>query len=291
MLFSAPNNDDTTKRLRSARCSSKTDRDYTMHPMLNTAIQAARAAGHIILRYSNQVETISVESKNRNDFVTEIDREAEKEIIHKLRRAYPEHGFLGEESGKSGEDSKYQWIIDPLDGTTNYLYGIPHYAISIALKVDGKLDQAVVYDPLKEELFTASKGGGAHLNNHRIRASARRSMTNALLGTGIPFREDQDINAWLAELEKLRADTAGIRRLGVASLDLAYIACGRLDGFWESGLKPWDFAAGALLIQEAGGLISDFTDHQGFWRSGNIVAGNPKVHAEMIKRIGAINNT
>lgn len=259
-----------------------------MHPMLNTAIQAARAAGHIILRYSNQVETISVESKNRNDFVTEIDREAEKEIIHKLRRAYPEHSFLAEESGKSGADDKYQWIIDPLDGTTNYLYGIPHYAISIALKVDGKLDQAVVYDPLKEELFTASKGGGAHLNNHRIRASSRRGMTNALLGTGIPFREDQDIEQWLKELEKIRPDTAGIRRLGVASLDLAYVACGRLDGFWESGLKTWDFAAGALLIQEAGGLISDFSDRQRFWQSGNLVAGNPKVHAEMIKRIASI---
>jgi len=258
-----------------------------MHPMLNTAIQAARAAGHIILRYSNQVETISVESKNRNDFVTEIDREAEKEIIHKLRRAYPEHGFLAEESGQSGDDSKYQWIIDPLDGTTNYLYGIPHYAISIALKVDGKLDQAVIYDPLKEELFTASKGGGAHLNSHRIRASARRSMNNALLGTGIPFRADQDLGQWLGELEKLRPDTAGIRRLGVASLDLAYVASGRLDGFWERGLKPWDFAAGALIIQEAGGLISDFADRQSFWQSGDLVAGNPKVHAEIIKRLSA----
>jgi len=258
-----------------------------MHPMLNTAIQAARAAGHIILRYSNQVETISVESKSRNDFVTEIDREAEKEIIGKLRRAYPEHAFLGEESGETGKDSKYQWIIDPLDGTTNYLYGIPHYAISIALKVDNQLDQAVIYDPLKEELFTASKGAGAHLNNHRMRVSSRRSLRNALLGTGIPFRENQDLGQWTEEIQRLQPDTAGIRRLGVASLDLAYVACGRLDGYWERGLKTWDFAAGALLLQEAGGLISDFSGTKQYWQSGDLVAGNPKVYAEIIKQLSA----
>lgn len=258
-----------------------------MHPMLNTAIQAARGAGHIILRYANQVDSISVESKSRNDFVTEIDREAEKEIIHKLRRAYPDHSFLGEESGSSGEQSKYQWIIDPLDGTTNYLYGVPHHAISIALKVDNVLDQAVVYDPLKEELFTATRGNGAQLNNHKIRVSARRSMQSALIGTGIPFRPEHDLEEWITELRQVVPDTAGIRRAGVASLDLAYIAAGRFDGFWERGLKPWDFAAGVLLVQEAGGLISDFSSGESYWESGNIVAGNPKVHAEMLARLGA----
>lgn len=255
-----------------------------MHPMLNTAIQAARAAGHIILRYANQVDSISVESKSRNDFVTEIDREAEKEIIYKLKRAYPDHSFLGEESGTTGEkDAKHQWIIDPLDGTTNYLYGIPHYAISIALKVDDVLDQAVVYDPLKEELFTASRGNGAQLNNHKIRVSARRTMSNALIATGIPFRPEHDLEQWLNEIKKVQPETAGIRRAGVASLDLAYVAAGRFDGFWEHDLKAWDIAAGVLLIQEAGGLVSDLQGNNDFWESGNVMAGNPRVHAELAK--------
>lgn len=261
-----------------------------MHPMLNTATKAARAGANIILRFADQIETLSIKSKQRNDFVSEIDREVEKIIVEQLRKAYPDHQIEAEESGVSGKNSRYLWIIDPLDGTTNYLYGIPQYAISIALLVDGVPDQAVVYDPAKEELFTASRGVGAWLNSRRIRVSERQSMNAALLGTGIPFRQDQDLSRWIRELEAVAQDTAGIRRAGAASLDMAWVAAGRLDGFWERGLKRWDFAAGVLLVQEAGGLTTDIeaTSPDSYWKSGNILCGTPRVHRLMAERLNKL---
>ncbi len=256
-----------------------------MHPMLNIAIKAAREAGHIILRYSNRVDSLTINNKSRNDFVSEVDKMAEEAILKVITRHYPEHSILAEESGTTTNNDDFQWIIDPLDGTTNYLYGIPQYAVSIALKVSGKLEVAVVYDPVKEELFTATRGNGAKLNDRRIRVSGRFDMHNALLATGIPFRDNQELEPWIDTLRILIPDTAGIRRPGAASLDLAYIAAGRFDGFWEFGLNPWDFAAGLLLIQEAGGLVGDLQGEKGYWKSGDILCGTPKVYKAMLQRL------
>lgn len=255
-----------------------------MHPMLNMAVKAARSAGQIIMRHLNQLDRLTVESKGRKDFVTEVDRMAENEIIRILHAAYPNHGFLGEESGvQAGDD--YVWIIDPLDGTTNFLHGLPHFGVSIALKCKDRLEQAVVLDPSRDELFTASRGNGAQLNDRRIRVSRVTDMEYALLGAGFPFRSHQYMDAWINTLKEFMLSTSGIRRPGSASLDLAYVACGRFDGFWEIGLKPWDMAAGALLVQEAGGFVSDFAGDQGYLESGNIIAGNQKIYAEMLRRI------
>jgi myo-inositol-1(or 4)-monophosphatase len=254
------------------------------HPLLNIAVQAARMAGQVIMRHHNRVESLNISSKARNDFVSEVDQLAEHEIIRLIRKAHPDHAFLAEESGNSGQHD-FQWVIDPLDGTTNFLYGFPHYAVSIALKVKGVVQQAVVYDPFKEELFTASQGGGAHLNNHRLRVSGRNGLEQALLGTGIPFRDTQQLDLYLETLRVLVPDTAGIRRAGSAALDLAYVAAGRLDGFWEFDLKPWDMAAGVLLIQEAGGFCGDLYGGQSHWQSGDILCGSPKVFEAMKKRL------
>ena len=257
-----------------------------MHPMLNIAIRAARSAGNIIMRYADRVDTLSIAEKQRNDFVSEVDRMAEQEIIKVLRKAYPSHGILAEESGaREGKDDEYQWVIDPLDGTTNFLYGFPQYAVSIALRHNGRLDQGVVYDPVRQELFTASKGAGAQLNNRRVRVTSRKGLDGALLGTGFPFREQQYLDAYLGTFRALFPDTAGIRRAGSAALDLAYVACGRLDGFWEIGLSEWDMAAGALLIREAGGIVTDFAGGEDYMTSGNVVAGNPKVHSAVLQAI------
>ncbi len=255
-----------------------------MHPFLNTAIKAARTASSIILRYADRLDLIHVTSKQRNDFVSDVDRRAEESIIRILHHAYPDHAILAEESGQDG-DGEYQWIIDPLDGTTNYLRGIPHYAISIALSFHGRLDQAVILDPVKDELFAASRGAGASLNHRRIRVSARNSLEGALLGTGIPFRENQDVDTYMATLRDFIGPIAGIRRPGSAALDLAYVAAGRFDGYWESGLKPWDMAAGALLVQEAGGLVCDFNGADEYLKTGNIVAAPPKVLKPMLGNI------
>ncbi|MEW6445528.1 MAG: inositol monophosphatase family protein [Pseudomonadota bacterium] len=249
-----------------------------MHPMLNTAVRAARAAGTVMLRAGSRLDSLNVESKQRNDFVTEVDRQAEAVIIDTLAKAYPQHAFLGEETGSTGHgDSEFLWIIDPLDGTTNYLHGFPQYAISIALEVQGRLEQAVVYDPVKDELFTASRGGGAFLNNRRLRVTALKTLDGALLGTGIPFREDQPIEPFIATMRGMLGPIAGIRRAGSAALDLAYVAAGRLDGYWEFGLKPWDMAAGLLLVREAGGMITDFAGGDNSLKSGNVVAANPRL--------------
>ncbi len=257
-----------------------------MHPMLNTAIKAARRAGSIILRYSDQLDRLTVESKGRNDFVTQVDRTAESEIIDIIRHAYPGHSILAEESGEqSGDD--YQWVIDPLDGTTNFLHGYPQYAVSIALLDKGKLAQAVIFDPLRDELFTASRGAGAQLNDRRIRVSSVKKMPDALLGTGFPFKEFDNLDTWINCFRELLPMSSGVRRAGSAALDLAHVACGRLDGFWEIGLKRWDIAAGCLLIEEAGGLVSDFNNGQNFLGSGNVIAGNTKVHGQMFDVISS----
>ncbi len=250
-----------------------------MEPMSHIALRAARKAGELIARATDNLDQIDVESKSANDFVSEIDRAAEREIIYNLNKAYPDHAFLGEEGGLSGnEESEYRWIIDPLDGTTNFLRGIPHFAVSIACEYKGKIEHAVVLDPIRREEFVASRGRGAQLNGRRIRVSSLPGLDSALLGTGIPFRSRQTehLGAYTKSLETLAGSCAGIRRAGAAALDLAYVAAGRLDGFWEIGLAPWDIAAGSLLVREAGGLIGDFKGGEGYLESGNIVCGNPK---------------
>ncbi len=252
--------------------------------MLNIAIRAARAAGDVIIRQIDHVQDLPVIKKSRNDFVTEVDRQAEIVIIETLRRSYPDHAILAEESGRQG-DSPYLWIIDPLDGTTNYLHGYPQYAVSIALQHRGELDQAVIYDPLRQELFTASRGGGAMLNNRRIRVSKQKHLEGALLGTGFPFKEQERLDEYLNGFRALFPMTAGIRRAGAASLDLAYVACGRLDGFWEFGLKPWDIAAGVLLVQEAGGMNNEVLGGENYLDSGNIVSANPEIMNAMLKTL------
>lgn len=258
-----------------------------MHPMLNIAVKAARAAGNIIARHVDRIDSLNVETKSRNDWVSEVDRMAEEEIIRQISRAYPDHAILAEETG-SKEGNEYQWIIDPLDGTTNFLHGFPQYAVSIALQYRDKLDQAVVYDPFKQELFTASRGNGAALNGKRIRVTGLRSLEGALLGTGIPFRDEQDLELYLKTMKVLLPGTAGVRRAGSAALDLAYVAAGRMDGFWEFKLNPWDMAAGVLLIQEAGGIVTDLNGRADYMKSGNILAGGIKVHTGMLKALKTV---
>jgi myo-inositol-1(or 4)-monophosphatase len=253
-----------------------------MHPMLNIAVKAARRAGSIINRASLNLDILTVRHKTFNDLVSEVDRAAEQAIIEVLKDAYPEHAILAEESGSQG-DSEYLWIIDPLDGTTNFLHGFPQYAVSIALMHKRVLMQAVVYDPGRNELFTTTRGRGAYLNDRRLRVSKRIRLTGALIGTGFPFRELKHLDAYMDMFRDIVKNTAGVRRAGAASLDLAYVAAGRLDGFWEIGLSPWDIAAGNLLIQEAGGLIGDFEGNDGYLESGNVVGGNPKIFAQLIK--------
>ncbi len=257
-----------------------------MNPTLNFAVKAARRAGAIINRATQDIDLLKVTSKQPNDFVTEVDRAAEAAIIDVLRTAYPDHAILAEESGASGA-SDYQWIIDPLDGTTNFIHGMPHFAVSIALKHRGSIAQAVVYDPTRNELFTASKGRGAYLNDRRMRVSKRIKLQDALLSTGFPYRSFTHIDAYLGMLRELLQKSAGVRRPGAASLDLAYVAAGRFDAFWEIGLSPWDIAAGSLLISEAGGLVSDFGGESGYLETGNIVAGTPKIFAQLLQVIAS----
>jgi myo-inositol-1(or 4)-monophosphatase len=255
-----------------------------MHAMLNIGIRAARAAGDLILRNMDRVEGLPISSKSRNDFVSEVDRRAEAAIISVIRRAYPSHAILAEESGAhAGGD--YQWIIDPLDGTTNFLHGFPQFAVSIALRFRNQLEQAVVYDPLRQELFTASRGAGAMLNNRRIRVSRQAGLDGALLGTGFPFRDAEKLERFIGIFRQFFPESAGIRRAGAASLDLAYVACGRLDGFWELKLLPWDIAAGGLLIREAGGLVSDLSGGDGWLDSGDVLAGCPAVYEAMLAKL------
>jgi myo-inositol-1(or 4)-monophosphatase len=255
--------------------------------MLNTAVKAARRAGAIINRASNDVDRLTVHSKGENDFVSEVDEKAEQAIIQTLLDAYPKHSILAEESGASGEldESEFQWIIDPLDGTTNFLHGNPQYAVSIGLVYREQLSVAVIYDPVRNDLFTATRGAGAFLNERRIRVSKRDKLQGALIGTGFPYRDFTHLDAYTAMFKDLVQKTAGLRRPGSAALDLAWLAAGRTDGFFEIGLNAWDIAAGCLLVQEAGGLVSDFAGEENYLRSGNIVAGNPKVFVQLLQTI------
>jgi myo-inositol-1(or 4)-monophosphatase len=256
--------------------------------MLSIAVKAARRAGAIINRAARDVDVLAVVRKRHNDFVTEVDKAAEQAIIETLRRAYPEHAILAEESGASpaaSGDSEYTWIIDPLDGTTNFIHGFPQYCVSIGVQYKGVLTHGVVYDPNKNELFTASRGRGAYLNERRIRVSRRTRIAEALIGTGFPFRDLASLDEYLAMMREVTQVAAGIRRPGAAALDLAYVAAGRLDGFWEIGLSPWDMAAGALLVLEAGGLVGDFRGESGWLESGRIACGNPKVFVQLLQAI------
>lgn len=253
-----------------------------MPPLLNIAVRAARRAGEIIVRSLNRLESLTITSKGRNDFVTEVDRVAEQEIIATIRRHHPHHAFLAEESGRSGE-SETLWIIDPLDGTTNFLHGFPVFAVSIACQIKGRLEHAVVYDPMRGELFTASRGAGAHVDNHRMRVSKARTLEGALIATGFPYRANtRYLDAYLGMLRAVALEVAGVRRPGSAALDLAYVAAGRVDAFWEIGLSPWDTAAGTLLIQEAGGRIGTLTGAE-YVQQGHIVAGTPKVYTALLE--------
>jgi len=248
--------------------------------MVNIALRAARSAGDKIVRAAERMDLVKVDEKGRNDFVTDVDRASEQEIISHLHKAYPDHRILGEESGYVGnQDSDYLWIIDPLDGTTNFLRGIPHYAVSIGCLYKGRPEHAVVYDPVKQEEFTASRGRGAQLNGRRIRVTGRTNMNGALFATGVPFSlpSSAHMEPYLESFKTLAEQSSGIRRLGVASLDLAYLAAGRFDAFWEMYLKPWDIAAGVLLVKEAGGMISDFQGDNNFMENGHIVAATPRL--------------
>ena len=254
------------------------------HPMLNVAIKAARAAGAIINRAALDVEAVRISQKEVNDFVTEIDQASEQAIIETLLTAYPGHGILAEESGSEhgAKDSEYVWIIDPLDGTTNFIHGFPVYCVSIALAVRGKIEQAVIYDPTRNDLFSATKGRGAYMNDRRLRVSKRIRLADCLLSTGFPFRKGDNFKNYLAIMADVMPRTAGLRRPGAAALDLAYVAAGFTDGFFETGLAPWDMAAGSLMVQEAGGLVGNFTGEADFLDHKECLAANPRVYAQLV---------
>jgi len=253
-----------------------------VQPLLNIAVRAARRAGEVIIRSLNRLESLTVTAKGRNDFVTEVDHAAEAEIIAVIRRHYPQHAFLAEESGSTGEHETV-WIIDPLDGTTNFLHGFPVFAVSIACQMKGRLEHAVIYDPMRGELFTASRGAGAHLENHRMRVSKARGIDGSLIATGFPYRANtRYLDSYMSMLRAVTEQAAGVRRPGSAALDLAYVAAGRVDGFWEIGLAPWDTAAGTLLIQEAGGRIGTLTGGE-YKQGGHIVAGTPRVYTALLE--------
>ncbi len=256
-----------------------------LHPMLNIAVKAARAAGSIINRAALDLEVLKIGSKGPNDYVSEVDRAAEEAIIGTLLDAYPGHGILAEESGRAhgAKNSEYVWIIDPLDGTTNFLHGFPVYAVSIALAHRGVVQQAVVYDPTRNDLFFASKGRGAFLNDRRLRVSKRIRIAEALIGTGFPFRKGDNFKRYVKMFEEVMQSCAGLRRPGAAALDLCYVAAGYYDGFFETGLSPWDIAAGSLIITEAGGLIGNFTGESDYLYQREVVAGNPKVYGQLVQ--------
>ena len=254
-----------------------------MHALLNVAVMAARRGGDTLIRNLNKLDKIKVEQKGRHDFVSEADRTAERAVIGTILKHYPDHAILAEESGAQGE-SDYLWIIDPLDGTTNYLHGFPVFAVSVGLMHNGRLEHGTVYDPLRQELFTASRGSGAQLDGRRIRVSRNTSMDRALLGTGFPFRDSNiALPPYLKMLEKAICNTAGVRRPGAAALDLCYVGAGRLDAFWETGLSKWDLAAGALIIREAGGIISGLDGSEDFLDTGHVLAGSPKIYSAVAR--------
>jgi len=258
-----------------------------LHPMLNIAIKAARAAGAIINRASLDIERLQVNTKAPNDFVTEVYHAAEAAIIDTLLTAYPGHGILAEESGsaRGARDSEYVWIIDPLDGTTNFIHGLPTYAVSIGLAFRNQIQQAVVYDPARNDLFYATRGRGAYLNDKRLRVARRTRLADALIGTGFPFRKGDDLAHYLKMLESVMKACAGVRRPGAAALDLCYVAAGWYDGFFETGLSPWDVAAGSLLVTEAGGLVGNFTGESDFLHRREVVAASPKIYGQLVQML------
>ena len=262
-----------------------------MHPILNIAIKAARRAGSIINRAALDGTVLEVRTKQARDFVTQIDRVAEAAVIEIVRKAYPDHAILAEESGadpgvsRGKAKSEYRWIIDPLDGTTNFIHGFPQYCVSIGVQHRGALAHAVVYDPYKNELFTASKGHGAFLNDRRMRATRCEQLGEALIATGFPFKELARLDRYMAQLRALMSSAAGVRRAGSAALDLAYVAAGRVDGFWELGLSPWDIAAGALLVQEAGGLVSGISGQPDYLETGDVIAAAPKIMQPLMETL------
>lgn len=258
-----------------------------MHALLNVAVMAARRAGNTLIRKMANLGKLKVEQKGFNDFVSDADLAAERAVINCIHKHYPDHAILAEESGESGE-SDTVWIIDPLDGTTNFVHGFPVFAVSIGVQVDGRMEHGVIYDPLRQELFTASRGQGAHLENHRIRVSGQTRLDRSLIGTGFPFRAaESELDPYFAMLRKILRHTSGIRRPGAAALDLAYVAAGRLDAFWETGLAPWDLAAGSLLIREAGGIVSGLDGGENFLDTGNVLTGSPKIYAGLAKLCAA----
>ena len=259
-----------------------------LHPMVNVAVKAARAAGSIINRAALDIESVRVSQKKANDFVTEVDHAAEAAIIETLLTAYPGHAILAEESGSThgAQDSEFVWIIDPLDGTTNFIHGLPVYCVSIALAVRGKVEQAVVYDPTRNDLFTATKGRGAFLNDRRIRVSKRTQLKDALVSTGFPYRQGDNFDQYLVMMGEVMQRSAGLRRPGAAALDLAYVAAGYTDAFFEKGLQPWDVAAGSLLVTEAGGLVGNFTGEADFLDQQECIAGNPRVYGQLVGVVG-----
>ena len=253
-----------------------------MQPLLNIAVNAARAAGDVIARYANQLEKINITAKGKSDYVSEVDIKAEQIIIHAIHKAYPEHGIIAEESGSYREDAENVWIIDPLDGTNNYLHGFPFYAVSIALRVQQRIEHAVVYDPLHHECFAASHGRGARLNDRRIRVSKQNQLINSMIGACLSTKQHPEIAAHYApKYESLSTKCQSVRRTGSVALDLAYVASGRLDGFWAVGLPIWDIAAGVLLVQEAGGFVNDFYGHSANLYQGEILASTPKIFKEL----------
>ncbi|MCV2371249.1 inositol monophosphatase family protein [Roseateles oligotrophus] len=256
----------------------------SLHPMLNVAIKAARAAGAIINRASMDLDILKINTKAPNDFVTEVDQAAENIIIETLLGAYPDHGILAEESGREhgNKTSEFVWIIDPLDGTTNFIHGLPMYCVSIALAHRGVIQQAVVYDPTRNDLFYATKGRGAFMNDRRLRVSKRTRMSDALIGTGFPFRRGDNFKRYMKMFEEVMVECAGLRRPGAAALDLCYVAAGYYDAFFETGLQPWDVAAGSLIITEAGGLVGNFTGESDYLHQREVVAGSPKIYGQLV---------
>jgi myo-inositol-1(or 4)-monophosphatase len=259
-----------------------------LHPMINVAVKAARAAGAIINRAALDVESVRISQKQVNDFVTEVDQAAEQAIIETLLGAYPGHGILAEESGQAhgAKDSEYIWIIDPLDGTTNFIHGFPVYCVSIGLQVRGKMEQAVIYDPTRNDLFTATKGRGAYMNDRRIRVSKRTRLQECIVSTGFPFRPGDNFPTYMSMMSDVMQRCAGLRRPGAAALDLAYVAAGFTDGFFETGLQPWDMAAGSLLVTEAGGLVGNFTGEADFLHQKECLAGNPRIYGQLVSMLG-----
>ncbi len=258
-----------------------------MNPLLNTAVKAARAAGGVIMRYSRRVHELDVRSKSRNELVTQVDVMAEETIVENIRERYPGHAIQAKEGGQQG-DADTVWIIDPLDGTTNYLHGFPMFAVSIGVQVKGRMEVGVVYDPSREELFTAVRGSGAQLDDRKLRMDPNKSLEGALVGTGFPYRmNDTWMTQYLQQFEAVMLVAADVRRPGSAALDLSYLAAGRLDGFWEFGLQPWDIAAGALIVREAGGIVSSITDDGDYLETGNLIAGPLKLHSELERLLKA----